>query len=71
MKWLFHLAILAFIWSIYYLAMRATGKMLTVADVLVCGIVIAFSIGTLVYGLCKKYKQKHKKIRFPFYLRTQ
>ena len=60
MKWLFHLAILAFIWSIYYLAMRATGRMLTVADVLVCGIVMVFCVGTVVYGLYKKYKRKHK-----------
>jgi hypothetical protein len=58
MKWLFNFSILAFLWSIYYLAKRITGNALTTTDILVCGSVIAFCTGMIAYYLIKKYKQK-------------
>ncbi len=58
MKWLFNFSILAFLWSIYYLAKRITGNTLTEPDILVCGSVIAFCTEMAAYYLIKKYRQK-------------
>lgn len=51
----------ALIWSIYYLAKRITGNILTNTDVIVCGIVIIFCLLDIVYCLYKKYKSKKDK----------
>lgn len=61
MKWLFNFSILALIWSIYYLVKRITGNLLTAIDIVICGVVIIFCIGNIVYRLYKKYKSKKDK----------
>lgn len=58
MKMLFNFAILALIWSVYYLAMHITGNILTTTDMVVCGTVILACVIIIVYYL---YKRTHKK----------
>lgn len=55
MKTLFNFSILALTWSIYYLAKRATGNILTLVDVVVCGAVILFCAGNIIFYIYKKY----------------
>lgn len=61
MKLLLSFAILSLIWSTYYLAMRTTADVLTIMDMVVCGIFVAFDIGIIIFFLQKKYKQRKKR----------
>lgn len=58
MKWLFNFSILALIWSVYYLAKRATSGLLDLADVIVCGAIIIFCIVNIVTYIIRKVKEK-------------
>lgn len=53
MKTLFNFSILALTWSIYYLAKRSTGNILTPVDVVVCGAVILFCAGNIIFYISK------------------
>lgn len=61
MKTLFNFSILALIWGIYYLAKRVTGNILTSIDVVVCGAVILFCVGDIIFYIYKKcIRQKNE-----------
>lgn len=51
-------AVLALIWSIYYLAMRVTGNNLTTKDKWICGLVIVLCSGILIRSLYMKFNYK-------------
>ncbi len=53
MKTIFNFSIIALIWSIYYLAKRITGNILTNVDIAVCGSVIVFCVSSIVYYIYK------------------
>lgn len=61
MKLLLSFAIFSLIWSTYYLAMRTTADVLTIMDMVVCGIFVVFDIGIIIFFLQKKYKQRKKR----------
>ena len=44
LKSLFYFALLALLWSLYYLAMHITGGILSTVDIFVCGTVIAMCV---------------------------
>lgn len=49
-------SLLALIWTLYYLAKRITGNLLTTADLVVCGCVLLFCIGNLLVAIHQKYR---------------
>lgn len=58
-------SLLALIWTLYYLAKRITGNLLTTADLVVCGCVLLFCIGNLLVAIYQKYRTSHSKRRTP------
>lgn len=54
-------SLLALIWTLYYLAKRATGNLLTTADLVVCGCVLLFCIVNLLAAIYQKYRASHSK----------
>ena len=54
-------SLLALIWTLYYLAKRITGNLLTTADLAVCGSVLIFCVGNLLVGIYQKYRTSHSK----------
>ena len=61
MKFLFSFSLFALIWSAYYLAMRITGGILTITDLLVCGTVVFLCLITIACYLYRKYKNQKQK----------
>ena len=49
-------SLLALIWTLYYLAKRITGNLLTTADLVVCGCVLLFCVGNLLVAIYQKYR---------------
>ena len=41
--------------------MRTTADVLTIMDMVVCGIFVVFDIGIIIFFLQKKYKQRKKR----------
>lgn len=58
MKKRFHFSILAFIWSIYYLAKHKTSGTITTTDIVVCGTVIAFCVIVIAIYIFKLADKK-------------
>ena len=58
MKSWFWFAVLALIWSLYYLAMHITGGILTLADIVICGCVIAACIALITVHIIRSRKQR-------------
>lgn len=54
-------SLLALIWTLYYLAKRITGNLLTTADLVVCGCVLLFCVGNLLVAIYQKYRTFHSK----------
>lgn len=51
-------SLLALVTSIYYLAKRSTGSLLSSVDIIVCGAVILFCFGNIAYYIYKMYIEK-------------
>lgn len=49
-------SLLSLIWTLYYLAKRITGNLLTTADLVVCGSVLIFCVGNLLVAIYQKYR---------------
>ncbi|WP_071430286.1 hypothetical protein [Angelakisella massiliensis] len=57
--WLVSFAVLALIWTVYYLAMHITGGILTKVDMAVCGAVLLFCAAVIlghIYCFWKRRK---------------
>ena len=55
-------SLLALIWTLYYLAKRITGNLLTTADLVVCGSVLIFCVGNLLVAISQKYRDYQNHI---------
>lgn len=66
MKLLLSFAIFSLIWSTYYLAMRTTADVLTIMDMVVCGIFVVFDIGIIIFFLQKNTNRGRRESEFPF-----
>ena len=61
MKSLKNFCLLAFVWTVYYIAKRAAGSSLTILDKIICGIVLLCCIAVfLLYGI-QQLKTKNKE----------
>lgn len=58
MKVWFWFAVLALIWSTYYLAMHVTGGILTPLDIGICGCVIVACIAILIIHIIRSHKKQ-------------
>lgn len=57
-RWMESFSVLALIWTVYYLAKRKTGGILTETDRIVCGAVILVCVLILISRICGKFRKQ-------------